>query len=175
MEKCLAYSRNSNTLAFFLLYLAWDEWQEKKGSDRRRAQPQAGTEGDVGSWVTGDWLWIPPCSALGTSEIRPGIQVCGVFYSLLQGGRKRSSKRNSRSYCRFGFPVHARCLHLQWETQVHSEWLVPRARDLWVGFVSLLTPLSTHSVLALPQQAAFHKSLVFKPIPAVSVTEGQSD
>lgn len=99
--------------------------------------------------------------------------VC--FITLLQEGRKRSSKWNSRSYCRFGFPVHARCLHLQWETQVHSEWLVPRARDLWVGFVSILTPLSTHSVLELPQQAAFHKSLIFKPSPAVSVTEGQSD
>lgn len=122
--------------------------------------------------------WIPACLALDMSEFRLGIWLqtqCVLSFTLLQGHRKRSSERNSRNYCRFGFPMQAQCLGLPWETRVHSEWLVPGARDLRVGFVSTSAPLSTSSVLELPQHAAFHKSLFFKPSPTVSAPERQSD
>lgn len=121
---------------------------------------------------------ILACLALGASEFRLRIRLqtqCVLSLTLLQGRRKRSSKRNSRNYCRFGFPMQAQCLDLPWETRVHSEWLVPGARDLRVGFVSTSAPLSTYSVLELPQHAAFHKSLFFKPSPTVSAPERQSD
>lgn len=151
---------------------------------RRMDQPQVMvdiwqrmTYGPLSSGFPGSWdfeiqaPWgIPICSAPGTSEFRRGIQMCSVnYYQEVE----REVAKEIQGYRRFGFPVQARCLGLQWETQVHSEQLVPRARDFWFGFVSIsTTPLSTHSMLELPQHAAFHKSLFFKPSPTVSAPEG---
>lgn len=122
--------------------------------------------------------WIPACVVLGMSEFRLRIRrqtKHGLSLTPLQEHRKRSSERNARNYCRFGFPVQAQCLGLPWKSRVHSEWLVPGARDLRVGFVSTSAPVSTYSVLELPQHAAFHKSLFFKPSPTVTAPERQSD
>lgn len=163
MQKCLTLSRNSDTLVALFLYMEETHKTQKNGSSPsqplRMKYGLLSSPGFPGPWGSD---WGPGLAQSWAHQNSDWLQMqCILSITLLQGNRKRSSKGNSRNYYRFGFPMQAWCLGLQWETEAHLEGLVSRAEDLWVGFVSTSAPLSTHSGLELPQHAALHKSLFF--------------
>lgn len=110
-------------MAAFFLYMANGECQQERGLGRVII-PRLAEEDDIGSFVI-PWLpgtlrllteplaprWLPACLALGTLEFRLRIslwiQISVLPFTLLQGCRKRRSKRNPRNYYRFRLPMQA--------------------------------------------------------------------
>ena len=162
MWKCLTFSRNSNTLVAFILYMVSDR-KRREGDSEEWIIPKPATEDEIRPFII-PWLprtlrlWPKPRQLGGPllalswahqySDLECPDSKCNVFSLLLwyREVGKEVAKEIQGTFIGLGPSCRPNVWGLQWETQVYLERRVSRVKDLWVGFVSTSVPLSTDCV-----------------------------
>lgn len=162
MWKCLTFSRNSNTLVAFFLYMVSDR-KRREGDSEEWIIPKPATEDEIRPFIIPLLprtlrLWMKPrqlgCPLLALSwahqysDLESPDSKCSVFSLLLcyREVGKEVAKEIQGTVIGLGPSCRPNVWGLQWETQVYLERRVSRVKDLWVGFVSTSAPLSADCV-----------------------------